>query len=127
MIRNSSAPKKIIGLLEGSLGAKDCGLDYRRKRLARVGLSRIWYVIQKAVNQSNVMNSLTRTGIYDATTGSINLKKMIDNLTLGLSALETLDTINVVPKLSRIVLANGEITDDELIELRILSHPQNLA
>ena len=85
--------------------------DGNHKKKAIIGLLRIQQAIKVSVNSETITKGFSNTGIYDYSTKSYSLNKMINNFNVPMDDDLVLKVIKAVPVLARKVKDQGELFD----------------
>jgi hypothetical protein len=86
----------------------------KHKQMAIEGLMDIQASMNKAITPAIIRQSFQETGMYDDTTGSYDLSKMIEKFNLNVDPEITLKISSAIPKLSKIIGNSGELTEQDM-------------
>ena len=84
---------------------KNMTADYRQKICT--GLMKM-YAINKVINPDIIRESFTETGMYDPSTHTFNVEKMISKHKVLMEADEKLHFVESIPKMARIIGDKGQ-------------------
>lgn len=92
---------------------------FKQTKKAIQGLIDINYVMNKSLNVNSIQKSFRETGMFNTETKTYDVDKMISKFKFDRDDYDMLDIVTKLPRMAKIILEKGELSDAEMTEIGI--------